>query len=177
MTDDPLSNPIRELSWRRKLSSADQARLRAWLADHPDAQLDWNSETALTKVLEQMPEFPVASNFTARVMQQVEREETREAKRASRSGWGWLWHRRWLPRVALAVVVLSAGFFAYERAVVEPRMVKEQDLRVRIAKAQSLAEMPSVASVPDVDSLKDFDAIYALDPTPVADEQLVLLFK
>ena len=43
MSSDPIYDQLRELSWRRKLTGAEEARLRAWLAAHPEAQADWEA--------------------------------------------------------------------------------------------------------------------------------------
>jgi len=48
--------------------------LREWLAAHPEAQESLDLETGLTEALRKVPDVPVASNFTARVLQAVERE-------------------------------------------------------------------------------------------------------
>jgi hypothetical protein len=38
MGTDPFYEKLQEISWRRKLSSAEERQLREWLAAHPDAQ-------------------------------------------------------------------------------------------------------------------------------------------
>src|ERR1019366_224638 len=108
MNNDPIYNHLRELSWRRKLTAAEEAELSAWLAAHPEAQGDWEIEAGLNASLGALPDLPVPSNFTARVLQAVEREAAVEQRRA---GWKWAgWLRlRWLPRVALTASVVSAG--------------------------------------------------------------------
>ena len=101
MTNDPIYNHLRELSWRRKLTGAEEAELRAWLAAHPEAQADWEAEAGLNAALGRLPDVPVPSNFTARVLQAAEREAAAELRRP---GWKWrVWPRlRWLPKVAFA---------------------------------------------------------------------------
>ena len=74
MNHDPTETRMRELSWRRKLTSAEQAELDAWLAAHPEAAAQWQEEAALNALLEQLPGATVPSNFTARVMQDIDRE-------------------------------------------------------------------------------------------------------
>ncbi len=81
MSNDPTYNRLRELSWRRKLTGAEEAELRAWLAAHPDAQADWEAEAGLNAALGRLPDAPVPSNFTARVLQAVEREAAAELRR------------------------------------------------------------------------------------------------
>jgi hypothetical protein len=182
MTTDPFQQPPRELSWRRKLSYADQARLRAWLAAHPEAQIDWDTETELTELLDRLPDAPLASNFTARVLQAVERENLANdrARRWTRR----FWRAGWLPRAAVAAVILSAGLLSYQ-AVEKNRQRRQIANSVR---AVSDAVLVSKAtSPPDPDILADYPAIQAWSgttaiqvwsgATSVADDQLLLLLK
>ena len=69
--------------------------MRAWLAAHPEAQADWEAEAGLSEALGQLPDAPVPSNFTARVLQSVERESAAERRRRSRKWQLW-------PQLALA---------------------------------------------------------------------------
>ena len=61
MTNDPIYNHLRELSWRRKLTAAEEAELRAWLAAHPEAQVDWEVEAGLNAALGALQDVPVVS--------------------------------------------------------------------------------------------------------------------
>ena len=107
MTNDPRDHFPEELSWRRKLSPEQDAELRAWLAAHPEARADWEEEAALTAGLERLADVPVASNFTARVLQVVEREDV---VREQEPKWHqWLRGAHWLPRAAFAAVVVGVG--------------------------------------------------------------------
>jgi len=69
----------RESLWRRKLTAAARADLRA----QPDLAL----EAQLTAALEKIPAAPVPSNFTARLLETIEREEKSAAR--SRGRWHW----------------------------------------------------------------------------------------
>jgi anti-sigma factor RsiW len=162
MTNDPIYNHLRELSWRRQLTDAEQAQLRAWLAAHPEAQAEWEAEVGLNAALGRLPDAPVPSNFTTRVVQAAEREA---AVGLRQPGWKWGgWPRlRWLPRVALTATVVSAG-------VVSCLVI--QDVQ-RKNLAEGVAVVSMVSSLPGPDILKDFDAIRASDATPTADEQLL----
>ena len=109
MTNDPIYNRLRELSWRRELTAAEEAELRAWLAAHPEAQADWEAEAGLNEALRQLPDAPVPSNFTARVLQAVEREA---ALRERRRGARWrVWHGRGAgcPGLRFAAALARAG--------------------------------------------------------------------
>ncbi len=166
MTNDPFLNRIREVRWRRKLTSAEEAELRSWLAAHPEAQADWAVEADLSELLNRLPDAPVASNFTTRVLQAIEREPAVASRPAS--AWTlWRWRLRWLPRAAVTAVVLGAGLIAYHEAVA----VRRAQL------VRSVALVSDVSSLPSPKILEDFDAIRALPATPAADEQLLTLLK
>jgi ferric-dicitrate binding protein FerR (iron transport regulator) len=167
MMNDPSYHPLRELSWRRKLTAAEAAELQAWLAAHPETRADWEAEAGLNEALGRLAGAPVPSNFTARVLQAVERDAAAELRRRKQS-WQ-VWRRwRWLPKAAFAAVVLSAGLISYEQAAKAARPAEY---------GQSVAVVADVSSLPGPDVLKDFDAIRALKPTPSADEELLVALK
>jgi ferric-dicitrate binding protein FerR (iron transport regulator) len=165
MTNDPIYH-WRELSWRRKLTDAEEAELRAWLKAHPEAQADWEAEAGLNAALGGLPEMPVPSNFTARVLQAVEREAAAELRQGEPK---WQFWRRlgWLPRAAFVVIVLAAGLVSYR-----------QFQAARFAEyAHSVAAVSDVSSLPSPEILQDFDAIRASNPSPTPDEQLLAVLQ
>jgi hypothetical protein len=166
MTNDPIYNHLRELSWRRKLTGAEQAELRAWLPTRPEAQADWDAEATLSAALDRLPDVPVPSNFTACVLEMVEREAAAELRQGERK---WLFSRRlrWLPKLAFGAVVLGAGLLSYH-----------QYQTARFAEyAHGVAAVSDVSSVPSPEILKDFDAIRVSNPTTLPDEQLLAALK
>jgi anti-sigma factor RsiW len=165
MNSDQTNQRVRETAWRRKLTDAEQAQLRAWLATHPDARADWESEAALSELLTRLPEAPVPSNFTARILQAVERDAV-ASDRERKPRWAWAW-RVFVPRFAVAMVVVGAGLFAYQRHA----------LAQRTKLAQSVAAVADVRSLPSPQFLEDFDTIYHLPPMPPADNELIVLMK
>ena len=119
-----------------------------------------------------LPDAPVATNFTARVLQAVDQESaTAERARGARAlGWqGW---RRWLPRMALASVVLGAGLICYHQVSERHVLAARRD-----ELALSVAAVSGVSSLPSPEILKDFEAIRALNQTPPPDEELLALLK
>src|SRR6266478_5096189 len=112
MTNDPLLNQLRERSWRRELNTDEEAALRGWLAKHPEAQADWESEVALNEALRRLPDAPLSSNFTSQVLQAVQREEAAESRRTRRGRF--VWCRRLVWRLGLACVIGAAGFCSDE---------------------------------------------------------------
>src|SRR5436189_2766807 len=112
MKDHPLIERLREASWRRALNPDEEAELAAWLRAHPEAQFDWETEAALNAALHRLRSPEVSSNFTARVMEAALQDTGSEERRPQ--GWlGRLRGLRWLPKVAVATVVVGAGLFTY----------------------------------------------------------------
>jgi len=167
MTDDPLENPAHELTWRRRLNASEQARLRSWLATDPDGQARYESEAALNEALDSLPNAPVASNFTARVLQAVELEKSRAerslpSKRISLSRLS-----RWLPKTAMAALTLVVALFSYQHFRAAHRVQMARDAVV----------VSEVASLPNPSVLEDYEVIRAMSQTPAADEELLKLLQ
>ena len=168
MTNDPVFQRLIETRWRRPLSEAEEAELRAWLAAHPEAALEWEAEAALSHSLEQLPDVPVPSNFTARVVEEIERDARRQ-ETAHRGRWT-IWRgRRWSWGIASASLVALAG-----AAVV----VQHQHARAteRRELAASVALVSEVKSLPGPFVLTNFEAIKLLSRT-APDEQLLALLE
>lgn len=165
MNHDPAETRLRELAWRRELTDAERAELRVWLAAHPDAQKDWETEQQLGALLNRLPDAPISSNFTARVMQAVEREAV--ACKSKPAIWRVWLLRPLLPRVAVAAVVVCAGLLAYHH----------HETGRRAALAQSLVAVSEVESLPSAALLEDFDVIRRLGRTPPVDEELLALMQ
>ena len=160
---DPIYERFRELSWRRPLSATEQAELRAWLTAHPEAMADWEAEAELNEALAKLADAPVPSNFTARVVQAVGREEAAQARQARRRFPFAAGILKWLPRMAVAAVALFAGLFSYHRYETARRM----------ALLKPVALVSEVSSLPSPEILKDFDAIRALSQAPAPDDELL----
>jgi anti-sigma factor RsiW len=165
MATDPFYEKFREINWRRKLSSAEERELREWLAAHPEVQESLDLDAGLTEALRKMPDVPVASNFTARVLQAIEREAKAEA-RGQEARWKlWRGVPRWLPKVASGTVVVMAGLLAY----LHNNSVE--------AKQRALVQRMAGVPLPSPEILTNFDAIRIVSATPAPDEQLLALFQ
>jgi anti-sigma factor RsiW len=157
-------NPLREESWRRKLTAAEEASLRAWLAKHPEAEADCEMEQHLTEALAKLADAPVPSNFTARVLEAMEREAATSRPAATRPAW----FARWLmPRVAAAAVIFGAGLLAYHEHATARRAELVQGVKV----------VAGIPSLPGPDILQDFDTIRPISTTPGPDPELIALMK
>jgi hypothetical protein len=141
-----------ETLWRRKLSEAERNALRT----RPELDL----EARLTAALAKIPDAPVPSNFTARVLAAVELDE---AAAARSRGWAFLHWRRLCPRVAVvAAILIFAG----------------ANLQWHDARSQRAALARSVALVaaqpaPSVDALENLDTIQRMSRPARADGELL----
>lgn len=150
---DNLTPEQRESLWRRSPAG----RKRAELDGQPELEL----EARLTDALTRIPDAPVPSNFTSRVMDAIDLEEARPA-RSKR--WSWNWHA-WLPRAAavMAVLLFSAiGVEHYETVQYH-----------RTEMAASLHTVASTSAVPDVEALNNFDTIQRMGQSAHADTDLL----
>ena len=121
-----------------------------------------NEPQELRELLSRLPDAPVSSNFTARVMQAVELEERQAARR-------WNWHWSWrslMPRVAVtSVALVMAGL------VVQQHEVNAH----RTQLAEDVAHVTTAQPLPSVDALQNFDAIQRMSQPAHADEGLLAL--
>jgi hypothetical protein len=157
MKNEPIQNLLRELVWRRKLTDAERAELRA----QPETQADLELESRLTEGLTRLPDAVVPSNFTARVLQAVEREQARP--RTARWHWGW---RVLVPRLAVGVAVIGIAGLTYQR----------YEFNQRAQLARHVALVAEAQPLPSVEALKNFNAIQRMSQ-PRADEELLALLQ
>lgn len=158
---------LMEESWRRKLAPPEEAALKTYLATHFDARALWEEESGLNQSLAKLPDIPVSTNFTSRVLQAVERD----LAHAARSEGGivpWL-KLNWLPRVAIVSLFAYAGFIS-----VQQYSTAKRTEMARTEIARDVAAVSSAAAFPQ-EWLRDFDAINRLSQPPVDDELLAAL--
>ncbi len=120
-------------------------------------------QNELRELLSRLPDAPVASNFTARVMRAVEREESRPARRWN---FGWNWHAL-LPRLAVTAAAVFFAGLTFHRYELNTR---------RAALAKNVALVAGAQPLPSVDALKNFDAIQRMGQ-PHADDELLALMQ
>jgi anti-sigma factor RsiW len=160
-----------ETALRRPLTADEQTRLRACLAENPSTQALWEEEMALSRLLDQLPDAPLASNFTAQVLRAVEREG-RQSRRGPKA-FRWLGLRRpaqlWAA-AGLALVLIASGYRQYQSA-------RRGTIALALAKLAAGIDTPSkvVALAPD-ELWNNFDAIDQL-PQPQADQDLLAVLK
>ena len=158
MKDVENKNSLREQVWRTELTPGQWSEaVRLNEAEAADLRV----ESALTSALNRLPQAPVPSNFTNRVLQAVELERAAASRRKSPASIVF----RWLPRFALGCAVVALAFVGHRQ--VETRRTAEMARSVAIVPAPSLP----------ADILQDFDAIQVMSQTPSADVQLLALME
>lgn len=142
-----------ETAQRRVLSAEEQSRLARLLKAEPAAWPERDEELALTRLLAGLPDAPLASNFSVRVMQAIDLTEAQAARAAQGRAW---WPRRWTGRLAwttAAIAVTGLSGWQYQNWQ-------------RTETARSIQFITEVAVVPSVEVLKDFDAIQSFASVP-----------
>jgi hypothetical protein len=167
--NDPLYHQLCELSWRHKLTDAQEARLRFFLAAHPDAQADWEGEKGLNQLLEKLSDVPISSNFTNRVLRALEGETAGQSWAHTPWRRFLCWHAfGWLPKTAVATVLLCAALLGYQHH----RVARRAQI------AQSLPRVSSVISLSSPEVWENFNTINQLSRTPPQpDRELLALLK
>lgn len=159
--NDVRKEELIRLSMKRELTAEEESNLDKWLAGEREAQAQWEEEQALSRAIHSLPDVPLSSNFTSRVLQAVEVEETGAARKV-RSGRGWF--RFLLPRTGWAVAAAAlVALGIYNR----PTKQKDMD--------RALASLPiDFAKLPAPDALADFDAINQLRQASVVTDDKLL---
>lgn len=150
-----------EIATRRALTAAERRLVEDWLATHPEARPACGEELALSRLLEALPDASLSPQFTARVLAQVERDDSATAAnpQSAAAGWrAWLW--RWRVGVASLAVVAATLGLAWQR-----------EARNRALLAESVAALSALAELPDLEALAEFELVYHLPTGPLPDEQ------
>lgn len=158
---------MREFGWHQHLTKAEEARLREHLQAHPEARGELELERALTRLLDETPDAPpVASNFTAQVMQAVARERAQREREVATTGRFFDLLRRWLPTTAGAGALAAAAL-----VTLHVRQVRERQVM-----AERVATMASAFSTLGREPVDHFEPIRRLgDAPPAADTELSTL--
>ena len=155
------------LSLKAGLTPEQESRLEAWLAAHPGARAAWDEDRALGRALQALPDAPLSSNFTARVLQAVDLEDSRAERERRAPERSWL--RDFWPRVGwAAVAVLLTVVVVHENRVAK----RKQLVRDVAFISQDAAKLPA----PEV--LEDFDAINQLRQASAgSDDELLIALQ
>jgi len=148
----------------RDLTDGELARLERWLAANPAEWAEWE---VLDHLLAALPDTPVATNFTARVLDEVRCAEA--AQPAIGQAW---WRRLLVPQfrpiqiAAAAMLVMVIGGIGYQSHLNQSR-------------AEMAASVASIASIAEFTPgfLADFEAIEAIAQADPIDEELWAALK
>lgn len=166
MNEDPLPH-LQDTLLRRELTPDEEHALTAWLSLHPEAALAWQEDVRLARAFRQLPDAAVPSNFTVRVLNEVQREvaKTRRARNARPGGvFGWR-PLFWIPAATAALAIL---------AIVGGQEWRTQ--RQQAEFARDITQLRVMAALPP-EVLEDFETIqrFGESASPVDFELLAAL--
>jgi len=159
-----------EIQALRDLKDGEKAQLDEWLREHPEDRGIWDEECALSRAIGDLPDEPVASNFTAQVWDRIE-SDNREVERIREQvsfkemllgSWLKVPRLAWFCAFAITIGVLFGELQRHDRAKV----------------AESLVPVAELAQVPSVEALQDFEAINSLgEPMVSGDVELLAVLE
>src|SRR5215212_9052056 len=99
---DVRKEELVRLSAKRELTPEDESRLESYFSADPRARAEWEEERALSRAVQSLPDVAVSSNFTARVLHEVDLAESALKREHSRPAW---WQRIW-PKLGWATTAI-----------------------------------------------------------------------
>lgn len=153
--EPPLNSDWLDEVERRTLSERELELLRAELQKRPAELRRLQEEQALNRALSSMRQPEVASNFTALVMAEIDREPA-----PRRSWFRFAFVSLHWGRIAATASVLLVCTLTWN----EHRLNQRQEI------AQAAAGISQSANVGGVEAFRDFDAIQALDTSATPDD-------
>jgi hypothetical protein len=153
-------NELREAGWRRALTAAEEARWQLHLAANPEGQADGEADKALTQMLADLPDVALPSNFTALVLQAVDRAAPEPVARPRVLDWFRNVLHRPVSRLAWTAALCAVAFAGLQQY----RSWQRSEM------ADSVLKISSVAALPDPRLFQDFDAIQRLNQLPAVDD-------
>lgn len=151
-----------KLAVQRPLSSNELTRLRSLYGTEPDGMEAMELDLRVTQSISQLPNVPVSSNFTAQVLQRVERVEGGRRVKAGSGFWGVL--MRWVRPITVGSALAFVGVVGY----------LQYRTSARVEFAESVATLSTAAAVPPLELLQNFEAINQLSQVP-RDEDVELV--
>lgn len=147
---------LKELAWKKALDAEEQAKLNEFIAQHPEYREDLELELALTRSLKNLPDAPVSSNFTARVMNSIAAEEPLSLSIPDYiTNLVFQLSRTILPKLAAAlalILLIGLSYFSYKEA-------QKARIAEKLVDLDRIAMIDGKSSILTVDVFKDFDVI------------------
>jgi anti-sigma factor RsiW len=154
---------------RRALSPAEQTELEAFLSRHPEHRETWDQESALSRLLVDLPEAPLSAGFTSRVLDAA--GLARSPALSAFPFFRWLRLSRPALGFAAAALALALGVLGL---MIQQRHAQRQLVHSVVDLSRQIELAASATELPAVQLLQDFEAIYRLDqPHSLADDELL----
>ncbi|MBL9167957.1 MAG: hypothetical protein JNN07_09470 [Verrucomicrobiales bacterium] len=146
---------LMEAAWRRPLTRAERGEIEGWCSQHPDRRAEVELELQAARGVVSLPDVPVPSHFMSQVWREIDRQEaaSRRPVAATASLRDW---RAWIPRFAVAALVLTVGLSGWQR----------YQTRQRTQVAAEVQQVFKAASIPDPEMLQELDTLKLLVETP-----------
>ena len=170
--DDLLRAQLKQ-TW----TSEHEARLKAIFEREPGVRAQWEEDLKLERCLQQLPNAPVSSNFTALVLNSLAVREPSSRHIGPKLGWGLRW--AFAPAAALVIALVA---YQQVRAVSRHELAQGistvSDVAVLLAPkpvTDSKGQTTELPPMPGLDILQDFNAISRLNTMPQAMDLDLLL--
>lgn len=151
---------------RANMSQDDRARFERLLAADPAFRASWQAELALERALDALPDAPVSSNFTSRVVQLALREKHAEQPRPRLSIF------QLLSRLAIGTSVVALVTIG---ALQQRQSVQRKEVAETVNAFHDTAAAMAGESMPSTEVLANFDTIKQLPAQQEAELDLELL--
>lgn len=143
-----------------RLTPGEDTRFSAPPTDGAEHETDWENDLRLNHLLSRLPDAPVFSNFTARVLSQAEQVVRTRKQHPWLARWNWfaeaLPSLGWAPQLAAGAAVVAVALFSF----IQYRASARQEV------ARSVVAVSNVAALPSLDVLVNFEAIQRLPEVP-----------
>jgi anti-sigma factor RsiW len=147
----PAPSKLPEAVQRVRLSCAEQAELQTYLEQHPEQRPALEQDLRLNELLTEMPDPPLSTNFTSRVLQSASQVERPRVPAWIECAWRGLTHG-WAPKVALALCLIGLGLLINHQ--------RQETARIELVR--HVAEIHTLTRDDTLDVLQNFEAIQRL---------------
>lgn len=142
-------------AWRRPLTAGELAEIQRWCAEHPDQKTEIELDLQAARCTQGLPNVAVPSNFMSQIWREIDRPVPSPSASSGHLPFLWNW-RVWIPRFAVATLVIGGGMGAWQ--------YRQTAQRTQVA--SGFQQVFQAASVPDPAMLKDFDSLRLVMETP-----------
>ena len=183
--DSPLNQDWLEEVAQRRLTAAEAARWRREFVERPAEARRREEELALNGLLDSLPRPSASSNFTARILSEI--QELPEQESGITRGWAWcvsraqngagfwsgarFWSEKicrvWVQSIPIVVAVVCVAIplnWGWQRVQIHRHG----------AMARTAAELSVAAAMPGVAVLQDFEAVQLLETRSAPDDVTLL---